>query len=165
MKLVKLDRTDLRILRELQHDGSITNVALAKKVGISPPPCLRRVRALEEAGYIRSYHADIAADKMGFGITVFTMVALTNHSEGDIAHFAKLIEGWPQIRESYLMTGDTDYLLKIVAEDWEAFQKFVTSQLTAAPNVAHIKSMPAMRRTKFAPGVPIEDKNDVAQVH
>ncbi len=161
MKHVKLDRTDIRILRELQHDGSITNVELAKKAGISPPPCLRRVKALEEAGYIRGYHADIAADKMGFGITVFTMIALTNHTESDIAHFAKLIEGWPQVRESYLMTGDCDYLLKIVAEDWEAFQKFVTSQLTGAPNIAHIKSMPAMRRNKFCPGVPIEDRVEV----
>jgi DNA-binding Lrp family transcriptional regulator len=158
MKHVKLDRTDIRILRELQHDASITNIDLSKKVGISAPPCLRRVRALEEAGYIRSYHADIAADKMGFGITVFTMVSLNNHSESDIAHFAKLVEAWPQVRESYLMTGDSDYLLKIVAEDWEAFQKFVTHQLTAAPNVAHVKSMPAMQRTKFTPGVPIEDK-------
>lgn len=158
MKHVKLDRTDLRILRELQHDGSVTNVELSKRAGISPPPCLRRVQALEDAGYIRGYHADIAADKLGFGITVFTTVSLANHGESDIAHFAKLIESWPQVREAYLMTGDCDYLLKIVAEDWEAFQKFVTDKLTASPNVAHIKSMPAMRRAKYAPGVPIEDK-------
>lgn len=158
MKLVKLDRTDIRILRELQNDGNITNVALSKKVGVSPPPCLRRVRALEEAGYIKGYHADIAADKMGFGITVFALVSLANHGESDIAHFAKQLESWPQVREGYLMTGDADYLLKIVAEDWEAFQKFVTGQLSGTPNVAHIKSMPAMRRAKYAPGVPIEDK-------
>jgi len=158
MKPVKLDLTDLRILMELQQNGSITNVALSKKVGISPPPCLRRVRALEEAGYIRGYYADIAADKMGFGITVYTMVSLANHSESDIAHFAKLIDSWPQVRESYLMTGDTDFLLKIVAEDWEAFQKFIMTQISATPNVAHIKSMPAMRRTKYAPGVPLEEK-------
>lgn len=156
MKLVKLDSTDLRILRELQADGSITNVALSKKVGISPPPCLRRVRALEEAGYIRAYYADIAADKMGFGITVFAMISLTSHSEADIAHFSKLMESWPQVRESYLLTGDADFLLKIVAEDWEAFQRFLTTQVSGAPNVAHIKSMPVMRRTKYAPGVPIE---------
>jgi DNA-binding Lrp family transcriptional regulator len=159
MKHVKLDRTDIRILRELQHDGSISNVDLSKKVGISPPPCLRRVRALEEAGYIRSYHADIAADKMGFGITVFVTVSLNNHSESDFAHFVKLTESWPQVRECYLMTGDSDYILKVVAEDWEAYQKFVTQHLTTSPNVAHIKSMPAMQRVKFAPGVPIEDKN------
>ena len=159
MKHVKLDRTDIKILRELQHDGSITNVDLAKKAGISAPPCLRRVRALEEAGFIRGYHADIAADKLGFGITVFTQVSLNSHTEADIAHFAKLVENWPQVRESYLMTGESDYLLKIVAEDWEAFQKFVTQQLTSAPNVAHVKSAPAMQRTKYAPGVPIEDRN------
>ncbi len=159
MKHVKLDRTDLRILRELQHDGSITNVELAQKVGISPPPCLRRVKALEDAGYIRGYHADVAADKMGFGITVFAMISLTNHTENDIAHFAKLIESWPQVRESYLMTGDCEYLLKIVAEDWEAFQQFLTHKLAGAVNVDHVKSSPVMQRTKFEAGVPINDKN------
>ena len=163
MKPVKLDRTDIKILRELQQDGSITNVALSQKVGISPPPCLRRVRTLEEAGYIRGYHAEIASDKMGFGITVYTLISLTNHSESDIAHFAKLVDSWPQVRESYLMTGDTDYLLKVVAEDWEAFQKFVTGTLANAPNIAHVKSMPAMRRTKFAAGIPIEDKNETTK--
>ena len=161
MKRVKLNRTDLRILHEMQNDGRITNVALSKKVGISPPPCLRRVRALEAAGYIRGYYADIALDKMGFGMTVFVMVSLNNHSESDIAHFTKLLDSWPQVRESYLMTGDTDFLLKIVAEDWEGFQKFITTQLSSAINVAHIKSMPTMRRTKYAPGVPIEEKVEV----
>ncbi len=158
MKLVKLNRTDLRILREMQNNGRITNVALSKKVGISPPPCLRRVRALEAAGYIRGYHADIAPDKLGFGMTVFVMVSLNNHSENDIAHFTKQIESWPQVRESYSMTGDTDFLLKVVAEDWESYQKFLSTQLGSATNVAHIKSMPTMRRTKYAPGVPIEEK-------
>jgi len=158
MKLVKLDRTDIRILRELQNDGSITNVALSKIVGVSPPPCLRRVKALEEAGYIKGYHADIAAEKLGFGITVYALVSLSNHSENDIANFAKALEGWPQVREAYLMTGDTDYLLKVVSEDWEAFQKFITGPLSSTPNIAHIKSMPAMRRVKYAPGIPIEDK-------
>lgn len=160
MKPVKLDKTDLRILRELQRDGSITNVALSKKVGISPPPCLRRVKALEDAGYIRGYFADIAAERMGFGITVFATVSLNSHSEGDISHFSKLIESWPQVRESYLLTGDADFLLKIVAEDWEAFQKFLTGQVSGAQNVAHIKSMPVMRRVKYAPGVPLEEKDE-----
>ncbi len=158
MKLVKLNRTDLRILREMQNNGRITNVALSKKVGISPPPCLRRVRALEAAGYIRGYHADIAQDKLGFGMTVFVMVSLNNHGESDIAHFTKLLDSWPQVRESYSMTGDTDFLLKVVAEDWESYQKFLSTQLSSAPNIAHIKSMPTMRRTKYAPGVPIEEK-------
>jgi DNA-binding Lrp family transcriptional regulator len=159
MKHVKLDRIDLRILRELQKDGRMTNVDLAKHVGISAPPCLRRVRALEEAGYIRGYHADVASDKLGFGITVFTLVSLTNHAETDLQNFARLCEGWPQVRECYMMTGDADFIIKIVAEDWEAFQKFLTHQLAGAPNVAHYKSAPAMQRTKYEPGVPIDDKN------
>ena len=159
MKHVKLDRIDLRILRELQKDGRMTNVELAKHVGISAPPCLRRVRALEEAGYIRGYHADVASDKLGYGITVFTLVSLTNHAESDLWNFAKLIENMPNVRESYMMTGDADFIIKIVAEDWEHFQKFLTHELAGAPNVAHVKSAPAMQRTKYDPGVPIDDKN------
>ncbi|MGE3623181.1 MAG: Lrp/AsnC family transcriptional regulator [Bdellovibrionales bacterium] len=159
MKHVKLDRIDLRILRELQKDGRMTNVDLAKHVGISAPPCLRRVRALEESGFIRGYHADVAADKLGFGITVFTLVSLTNHTENDLNNFAKLCESWPQVRECYMMTGDADFIIKIVAEDWEAFQNFLTHKLAGAPNVAHYKSAPAMQRTKYEPGVPIDDKN------
>ena len=158
MKRVKLDRIDLKILRELQKDGRMTNVDLAKLVGISAPPCLRRVRALEEAGFIRGYHADVAPDKMGFGLTVYIHVSLSNHSEADLANFARHCDHWPQVRESYMLTGDSDFLLKVVAEDWEAFQKFLTSQLTSVSNVHQVKSFPAMRRTKFESGVPIEDK-------
>lgn len=159
MKHVKLDRIDLKILRELQKNGRITNVELAQQVGISAPPCLRRVRALEESGYIRGYHADIASDKLGFGITVFTFVSLTNHTETDLWNFAKLTETWPLVRESYMMTGDSDFIIKIVAEDWEAFQKFLTHDLASAPNVSHVKSAPAMQRTKYEPGIPIDDKH------
>ncbi len=159
MKHVKLDRIDLRILRELQKDGRMTNVELARHVGISAPPCLRRVRALEESGYIRGYHADVAGEKLGYGITVFTMVSLTNHAETDLLNFARLCENWPQIRECYMMTGDSDFIIRIVAEDWEAFQKFLTHELAGAPNVSHYKSAPAMQRTKYEPGVPIDDKN------
>ncbi|HEU0117348.1 MAG TPA: Lrp/AsnC family transcriptional regulator [Alphaproteobacteria bacterium] len=162
MKHVKLDRIDLRILRELQKDGRMTNVELAQRVGISAPPCLRRVRALEESGYIRGYHADVAADKLGFGITVFTLVSLTNHAETDLQNFAKMVETWPEVRESYMMTGDADFIIKIVAEDWEAFQKFLTHKLAGAPNVAHYKSAPAMQRTKYDPGVPIDDSKGAA---
>jgi len=158
MKHVKLDRIDLTILHEMQKEGRITNVDLAQKAGISAPPCLRRVRALEESGYIRGYHAEIAADKMGFGMTVYIHVGLANHAESDLNHFAKLVDGWPQVRESFMLTGDSDFLLKVVTEDWESFQKFLTTQLTSAPNVNHVKSFPTMRRTKFAPGIPIEIK-------
>lgn len=161
MKHVKLDRIDLRILRELQKDGRMTNVELAERVGISAPPCLRRVRALEEAGYIQGYHADIASEKLGFGVTVFTLVSLANHAESDLWNFAKMVDAWPEVRESYMMTGESDFLIKIVAESWESFQNFLTHKLAGAPNVVHVKSAPAMQRTKYDPGVPIEDKNGI----
>jgi DNA-binding Lrp family transcriptional regulator len=160
MKNVKLDRVDLRILRELQKNGRMTNVDLAREAGLSAPPCLRRVRALEKGGYIRGYHADIAPDKLGFGMSVFINVELVNHAETDLMSFIRLIDSWPQVRECFLLSGETDFLLKVVAEDWEAFQKFLTSHLTTAPNVHRIKSAPVMRRTKFEPGVPINDKNN-----
>ncbi|MDD3287633.1 MAG: Lrp/AsnC family transcriptional regulator [Alphaproteobacteria bacterium] len=160
MKHVKLDRIDLKILRELQQDGRITNVDLAKLVGISAPPCLRRVRALEESGYIRGYHGDIAADKMGYGITVFTQVSLINHSESDLNNFARQVEAWPQVRECYMMTGENDFLLKIVAEDWDAFQKFLTNLLGNTSNIQHAKSAPVMKRIKYAYGVPLDSKSE-----
>lgn len=159
MKHVKLDKIDLKILRELQKDGRMSNVDLAQKVGISAPPCLRRMRALEDAGYIRGYHADVAAEKLGFGLTVFIQVGLANHAEQDLMHFAKQVESWPLVRECYMLTGDSDFILKVVAEDWEAFQKFLTTQLTAAVNVHHVKSAPAMRRVKNEAGVPIDEKH------
>ncbi len=160
MKHVKLDSIDLIILREMQQNGRVSNVDLAKKVGLSAPPCLRRMHALEAAGYIRGYHADVAPDKLGFGLTVFIHVGLGNHAESDLLHFAKLVDGWPQVRASYMLTGDSDFLLKVVSEDWESFQKFLTTQLTAAANVTHVKSFPAMRRTKYAAGVPIEREEE-----
>src|SRR5579862_8782390 len=129
MRRFRLDPIDYRILQNLQAEGRITNVELARRVGISAPPCLRRVRALEESGFIRGYHADIAADKLGYGITVFTFVSLTSHTEADLWNFAKLAETWPQVRECYMMTGDSDFIIKIVAEDWEAFQQFLTHNL------------------------------------
>lgn len=156
MKNVKLDRIDLILLRELQKNGRTTNVDLAKAAGISAPPCLRRMRALEEAGYIRGYHADVPPNKMGFGLTVYIHVGLASHTEADLTQFARQVDNWPQVRESYMLTGDSDFLLKIVAEDWESFQAFLTTQLTAAPNVNHVKSFPTMRRTKYEPGVPID---------
>jgi len=156
MKNVKLDNVDLKILQQLQKNGRMTNVDLAREAGLSAPPCLRRVRALEKAGYIRGYHADIAPDKLGFGMSVFIHVELVNHSENDINGFLKLVEGWPQVRECYLLTGETDFLLKVVTEDWDAFQKFLTGSLTTAPNVHRVKSAPVMKRMKYEPGVPIE---------
>ena len=156
MRRVKLDRIDRRILRDLQNDGRMTNVELAKRAGISAPPCLRRVRALEEAGYIRGYHADVNAEALGFGVTVFAQVGLSSQAEADLRKFEELVGTWPLVRECHMLAGETDFLLKVVAEDWDAYQKFLTTQLTSAPSVSHVKSALAIRTGKNLPGVPID---------
>ncbi|MFM2043236.1 MAG: Bkd operon transcriptional regulator [Pseudomonadota bacterium] len=156
MRRVKLDRIDRRILRDLQADGRMTNVELARRAGISAPPCLRRVRALEEAGYIRGYHADINPEAMGYHVTVFAQVGLSSQAETDLRKFEELVNSWGEVRECNMLAGETDFLLKIVAPDWDSYQKFLTSRLTAAPNVSHVKSSLAIRQSKFAPGVPID---------
>jgi len=156
MKNVKLDRIDLIILDEMQKNGRITNVELAKKTGLSAPPCLRRVKALEDAGFINGYHADVPTDKMGFRLTVFIHVGLRDHNEKDLIEFAKLIDTWSEVRASYMLTGDADFLIKVVSRNWDSFQKFLTSKLAAVDNVNHVKSFPTVRRTKFCSGVPID---------
>jgi DNA-binding Lrp family transcriptional regulator len=156
MRRVKLDRIDRRILRDLQGDGRMTNVDLAKRAGICAPPCLRRVRALEESGYIRGYHADINPEALGFGVTVFAQVGLASQAEADLKAFEELVRGWPEVRECHMLAGETDFLLKVVAVDWDAYQKFLTTQLTTAPNVSQVKSALAIRSSKYEPGVPIE---------
>lgn len=155
-KKVRLDRIDRRILRDLQDNGRMTNVDLAKRAGISAPPCLRRVRALEEAGLIRGYHAMIDAKELGFGVTVFAQVGLSSQAEADLEAFERLVGSWPEVRECHMLAGETDFLLKVVAKDWEAYQGFLTKQLTSAPNVSHVKSALAIRTAKLLPGVPIE---------
>ncbi len=154
MRGPKLDRIDRQILELLQSDGRMTNIELARRVGISPPPCLRRVRALEEAGLIRGYHADLAAEALGFGVTVFAQVGLQSQAETDLRAFEALVAGWPEVREAHMLAGETDFLLKIVASDWDSYQRFLSANLTAAPNVAHVKSALVLRVSKSAPGVP-----------
>ena len=156
MKKVKLDRIDRRILHDLQESGRMTNVELARRAGISAPPCLRRVRALEEAGYIRDYHADVDPGKLGFNVTVFAHVGLSSQAERDLVAFEQLMRSWPEVRECHMLAGETDFLLKVVAVDWDAYQRFVTTRLTAAPNVSSVKSALAIRTSKSMPGVPIE---------
>jgi DNA-binding Lrp family transcriptional regulator len=113
----KLDDIDRKILAELQADGRMTNVELARRVGISAPPCLRRVRALEETGFIRGYHADIDARELGFEVKVFAMVRLASQSERDLSAFETLVQGWPLVRECHMLNGEIDFILKCVAPD------------------------------------------------
>ena len=156
MQKVKLDDIDRRILADLQADGRMTNVELAHRAGISAPPCLRRVRALEEAGFIRGYHADLNPEPLGFGVCAFAHVGLHSQAEGDLVAFEKLVESWPMVRECFMLAGEVDFILKIVARDWDSYQHFLTRELTAAANVAHVKTSLVIRTSKQVPGVPIE---------
>ncbi|TBN41163.1 Lrp/AsnC family transcriptional regulator [Paracoccus subflavus] len=152
----KLDDIDRKILAELQAQGRMTNVELARRVGISAPPCLRRVRALEETGFIRGYHADIDARELGFEVQVFAMVRLASQSERDLSAFETLVQGWPLVRECHMLNGEIDFILKCVAPDLSSFQRFLTQSLTAAPNVASVKTSLVIRAGKDQPGVPFE---------
>ncbi|MEQ8369738.1 MAG: Lrp/AsnC family transcriptional regulator [Alphaproteobacteria bacterium] len=153
-----LDATDLAILRHLQGDGRLTNVDLARRVGLSPPACLRRVRALERSGRLRGYHADVDAAALGWGVNVFAQVGLSRQAEHDLRAFEALVTGWPQVRECHMLAGQTDFLLRIVAEDWDTYQRFLTTNLTAAPNVEHVKSALVIRSAKVLPGAPVPDR-------
>ncbi|MEA4838548.1 MAG: Lrp/AsnC family transcriptional regulator [Rhodospirillaceae bacterium] len=165
MQRVKLDRIDRRILHDLQADGRMTNVELAKRAGISAPPCLRRVRALEESGFIKGYHATVDPGALGFNVTVFAHVGLVSQAESDLKAFEEMVQGWPEVRETHMLAGETDFLLKVVAEDWDSYQRFLTTRLTAAPNISHVKSALAIRTSKLLPGVPIslEGCDDLAE--
>ncbi|MCK4946101.1 MAG: Lrp/AsnC family transcriptional regulator [Alphaproteobacteria bacterium] len=158
MSKVKLDRIDRKILNDLQERGRITNVELAKRAGISAPPCLRRVRALEDAGVIRGYHADVNPISLGYGVSVFAQVGLSSQSEIDLKKFEELVNTWPMVLECYMVSGEADYILKIVAEDWDSYQKFLTNHLMVAPNVSHIKSALGIRIAKYRPGIMIDTK-------
>ena len=152
----KLDKVDLQILTDLQSDGRMTNVELAKNAGISAPPCLRRVRVLEDTGIIKGYHADIDGEALGWGVVIFAFVGLTSQAETDLQAFEALVGSWDRVRECHMLMGETDFLLKIVAHDWDDFQKFLTNKLTPAPNVSHVKTALAIRSRKTLPGVPLE---------
>jgi DNA-binding Lrp family transcriptional regulator len=153
----KLDKIDRSILRDLQASGRMTNVELAANAGISAPPCLRRVRALEDYGYIHSYHADLSAQMLGFGVAVFANVALEDTSEKDLQAFIKAVEKMDLVRDCYMIAGDMDFTLRIVAKDWDAYQRFITEELTALKNVRSVKSSLIMKRNFKKPGVPIEE--------
>jgi DNA-binding Lrp family transcriptional regulator len=151
----RLDAIDRKILNELQENGRITNVELARRVGISAPPCLRRVRALEEAGYIRGYRALLDEKLLGFEVTVFAMVHLSSQAEADLAAFETFVRAQSLVRECWMLSGEIDFVLKCVAPDMKTFQAFV-AELTAAPHVRNVKTSLTLRNSKDAPVVPLE---------
>jgi DNA-binding Lrp family transcriptional regulator len=150
----RLDAIDWKILKELQDDGRITNVELSRRVGISAPPCLRRVRALEEAGYIKGYRGLLDEKRLGYEVVVFAMVHLNSQAEPDLAAFEAFVRAQPLVRECWMLSGEIDFLLKCVAPDLAAFQGFV-GELTAARNVRNVKTSLAFKQTKDAPAVPL----------
>jgi DNA-binding Lrp family transcriptional regulator len=157
MAKVKLDKIDRIILNKLLENGRMTNVELAERAGISAPPCLRRVRALEENGIIQGYHARLNPVILGYHVTVFAHVGLENQHDDLIRQFEEIVQTWDMVRECHLISGDSDFILKIVARDWDHYQKFLTTKLTAAPNVKHVKSSIGVKVVKHKPGVPIEE--------
>jgi len=163
MERHKLDAIDLRILSELQDDGRITNVELSRRAKITAPPCLRRMRALEKAGFIKGYHADIDGKALGYEVTGFAFVGLNTQAEADLKRFEEQVRAWPAVRECYMLQGEVDFVLKCVAKDLSSFQSFVTETLTAAKNVASVRTALVIRASKQDPGVPIEIKYALLQ--
>jgi DNA-binding Lrp family transcriptional regulator len=155
-KHVKLDKIDRKILRDLQANGRITNVELSRNAGISAPPCLRRVRALEEHGFIRGYFARLDHGRLGYGLSVFAMIKLSSQAENDLKNFEKDCADIRRIRECHMLSGEVDFLLRIVAQDWDDYQNFLTGELTAMENVSSVRTMPLVRSSKEKPGVPVK---------
>lgn len=152
---LSLDSTDWKILRELQRDGRITNVELAGRVGLSPPPCLRRVQALEKSGMISGYRALLDSAALGFDVLMFVSVGLKSQAEIELKLFEQRVAAWPLVREAYAISGEADFMLKCVARDLTSLQDFIIRDLTAAPNVENVKTTLILRVSKYEPGVPI----------
>lgn len=156
MVTTRLDPIDRKILAELQADGRMTNVELARRVGISAPPCLRRVRTLEEAGLVKGYHAEVDSRELGFEVQVFAMVGLQSQAEADLRAFEERCRNWPLVRECHMLNGEVDFMLKCVAPDLSSFQSFLTGELLTTPNVASVKTSLVIRCAKDEPGVPFD---------
>lgn len=152
----KLDEIDRRIVQVLQADGRISVQELAGKVGLSPSPCARRVRLLEEAGIIEGYVAIVNQEKLGLPVSVFASIKLERQREEELDRFAAAVSRWPEVADCYLMTGQRDYLLRIIVSDLAAYERFLKDKLTRLDNVASIESSFALGRVKRSYSVPVE---------
>ncbi|PWS38098.1 AsnC family transcriptional regulator [Falsiroseomonas bella] len=159
--LPDLDAVDRQILAELQADGRMTNVELARRVGLSAPPCLRRVRRLEEQGIIRGYHADLDPQVLGWQITFFALVGLETQKEAVLSAFERMVTSWPEVRECHMIRGGGDFLLRLVARDTQ-HENALTSRLTEAPHVLRVQTMPTIRTAQDLSGVPVERETEPA---
>lgn len=149
-----LDQIDRRILAELQDDGRMTNVELARRAGISAPPCLRRVRRLEEAGIIRGYHADTDPQRLGWEITFFAIVGLESQKESVLSAFEAMVAEWPEVRECHMIRGGGDFMIRLVARD-TAHENLLTQKLTGAAHVSKVQTLQTIRTSRSVAGVPL----------
>ena len=152
---MNLDATDLRILRALQDDGSLSNVQLAQQVHLSPSPCLARVKALQAAGVIERYVALVSAASLGLGLNVFISISLTNQRKQALAEFERRIAEHDEVMECYLMTGDSDYLIRVAVADMAALEKFILEQLTPIPGIEKIRSSFALKQVRYKTALPL----------
>ena len=152
----ELDETDLRILAELQDDGRMTNVELARRTDITAPPCLRRVRRLEETGVIRGYHADTDPQRLGWEIMFFAIVGLESQKESVLRSFEETVSDWPEVRECHMIRGGGDFLLRLVARD-TTHENQLTQRLTSAASVAKVQTLQTIRTSRNLAGVPLEE--------
>lgn len=150
-----LDDIDWKILRELQNEGRISNVELSRRVGISAPPCLRRMKWLEEMGIIRGYRAMLNAPALGFEVVAFCLVGLHHQSDSELKAFADLTRNWSIVRQAWMVSGDSDFMLHCVARDLATFQSFVIEELTSAPNVGTVRTALTIRPVKDEGLVPL----------
>jgi DNA-binding Lrp family transcriptional regulator len=149
------DTIDWKILRELQKDGRITNKDLAERVGLSPPPTLRRVQALEAAGLITGYRALLARDRLGYEVEMIAHVGLKSQAQQELTDFERRVRDWPVVRECYAVQGVADYVLKCVARDLPSLQSFVMGALSNAPNVESVKTSLVLHKAKDEPLLPL----------
>ena len=152
----ELDGIDLKILRILQDEGRVSNLDLSKKIGMSPPPTLRRVRDLEKNGFIDGYRANIDPSKLGYDLTAWIFISLKNQNEDSLNTFEKLVWGWESIRECYMLNGEIDFILKSVSRNMAEFNDFLSQNITSNENVLSVKTAFAIKATKRLGNVPID---------
>lgn len=157
---MQLDAIDLRILAQLQEDGSLTNVELARRVHLSPSPCLARVKALESSGVIERYVALANAKALGLGLSVFINISLKSQAKEALAEFERRIAEHDEVMECYLMTGDSDYLIRVAVPDIAALERFILEQLTPIPGIEKIRSSFALKQVRYKTALPLPVRPD-----
>ena len=153
--MIKIDSTDLKILRELQIDGSLSNVELARRVHLSPSPCLTRVKALEKAGVIDRYVALVPPKAVGMNLNVFISISLKQQSKAELESFEQSISLCDEVMECYLMTGDSDYLIRVAVPDIAALERFILDRLTPIPGIEKIRSSFALKQVRYKTALPL----------